>query len=182
MLSQRAPQEGFSIIELMIAIAILAISLALATPSYRAWIQNTRIRNTAESFQNGLQLARNEAVRLNAPVQFALVGTEWTVGCVTATASCPAMIQNRVTEEGGSSAITATASDGNTIVFNNLGRISSPVPASGTAWLRVDISTAVLSALDSRELCIAVSQGGATRMCDPNTTAPDPRACSPACP
>ncbi len=182
MLSQRITHRGFSLIELLIVIAILVVVMALSMPSYRAWIQNTKIRNTAESFQNGLQLARNEAVRLNAPVQFALVGTGWSIGCVTATASCPASIQSRVTEDGGSSAITATASNGSTIVFSNLGRMTSPVPASGTAWLRVDVSTSVLPSSESRDLCIAVSQGGATRLCDPNVTTPDPRACSPACP
>jgi type IV fimbrial biogenesis protein FimT len=63
---------GVTLIELMIAIAIIGILLLAGLPEASRWIQNTRIRTAAESISNGLQLARGEAVRRNAPVAFVL--------------------------------------------------------------------------------------------------------------
>lgn len=174
-------QRGFTLIELMIAIVILGIVLALGIPSYRAFIQNSRIRNAAESIQNGLQVARSEAVKHNAQVRFSLgAGSSWAVGCVAPTADCPASIQQRSTEEGSSAAVivTPTPVAGTEIVFNSFGAVVA-TPATFTQ-LDVDIDTAVLSAADSRELRITIGAGGNTRMCDPNLTISnpsDPRAC-----
>ena len=61
--------------ELLIGIAIIGILLALAAPNFAVWIQNSKIRTAAESIQNGLQLARAEAVRRNAQVRFQLTTT-----------------------------------------------------------------------------------------------------------
>ena len=73
-------QRGFTLIEMMIGLAILAITIMLGVPSYTAWIMNTQIRNAAESVLNGMQLARNEAVRRNASVQLALdTQSSWTI-------------------------------------------------------------------------------------------------------
>ena len=55
--------------------------LAAAAPSFSDWIRNTRIRTAAEAFQNGLQLARAEAVRRNAWVRFQITDTV-TAACV----------------------------------------------------------------------------------------------------
>lgn len=174
-------EHGFTLIELMIGIAIMAIVLALAMPGYKAWIQNTRIRNTAESIQNGLQVARSEAVRRNAAVRFVLgAGSDWTVGCVAASANCPALIQSHPTGEGSSAAIIVTPSDSATIVFNNFGAMTSPTPGVGTFTLiDIDVDPAVLPAAESRELRVTVDVGGNTRMCDPNPAlaASDPRKC-----
>ena len=65
---------GFTLIELMIGIAIVAILVVAALPSFGTWIQNTKIRGAAEAALNGLQLARAEAARRNASV--ALVFTD----------------------------------------------------------------------------------------------------------
>lgn len=67
--------RGFSLIELVITLAILAILLGLSASSYSIWIANVKIRSTAEAIQNGLQLARGEAVRRNARINFQLVST-----------------------------------------------------------------------------------------------------------
>ncbi len=65
--------RGFSLIELLIAMAIAGILLGLGAPSYQAWITNAHIRTTAEAIQNGLQLARGEAVRRNTQISFQLM-------------------------------------------------------------------------------------------------------------
>jgi type IV fimbrial biogenesis protein FimT len=50
-----------SLIELVVSLVIIGSLLALAAPNYTAWIQNTKIRTTAEAMLNGLQMARTEA-------------------------------------------------------------------------------------------------------------------------
>lgn len=64
-------QAGMTLVELMIGLAVFGILVMMALPDYTAWIQNTKIRNAAESVQNGLQLARAEAIRRNTDVTFA---------------------------------------------------------------------------------------------------------------
>jgi len=61
---------GFSLVELLVAIALIAVLVGLGAPSYQEWIESTRIRSAAESIQGGLQLARAEAVKRNTQVQF----------------------------------------------------------------------------------------------------------------
>jgi type IV fimbrial biogenesis protein FimT len=174
---------GFSLIELMMGIAILSIVMGMGMPSYSVWIQNMRLRNAAESILSGLQLARAEAVRRNTPVDFRLEsGSSWTVGCPPpGTANCPPTIQNRPTGDGSSAAVTVASAAGTTFTFNSLGRRTVPLPAAGASTaINVDINPAVLSAAQSHDLRITVDIGGNIRMCDPNvpvTVPPDSRAC-----
>lgn len=60
--------RGFSLIELMVVIAILGLLLAIGIPSFATWLRNVQIRNAAESLQSGLQFARTEALRRNERV------------------------------------------------------------------------------------------------------------------
>ena len=64
--------RGFSLIELLITVAIFGVLLAMGASSFQNWLTNARIRTTAEAIQNGLQLARAEAVRRNTPILFSL--------------------------------------------------------------------------------------------------------------
>ena len=165
---------GFSLVELMIGITIMAIVISVGMPSYSTWIRNTRIRTVAESIQNGLQMARAEAVKRNAAVQFVLsddASAAWVVGCVTVNSTCPADIQSRTVGEGSSSDIIVETDAGYTVVFNNFGTVNtSPVPL-----LKVKSTIAVTD----RELWITIRVGGNIRMCDPSPTlsSTDPRKC-----
>lgn len=68
-------QKGVTLIELMIGIAILGVLLVVALPNFTIWMQNTKIRNAAEAALAGLQLARAEAARRNAPIALVITDT-----------------------------------------------------------------------------------------------------------
>jgi type IV fimbrial biogenesis protein FimT len=170
-------QRGVSLIELMVGIAILGILAALALPSYTAWIQNTKIRTAAESIQNGLQIARAEAVKRNTPVQFVLgASSAWTVSCVTA-AQCAdltdGVIQTREASEGSSAEITIVTDDTSTLVFTRLGLVDTTLDT----FTQVDIDSDASAA--DRPLRVTIGVGGNTKMCDPDSglSASDPRKC-----
>lgn len=57
-----AGQSGFTLLELMITLAVAAILLAVATPSLRTFVQNSKINSTADSFLTAIQQARSEAI------------------------------------------------------------------------------------------------------------------------
>lgn len=68
--------DGFSLIELMVTLAVLGALLRAVTPLVRDWMFDTEIRNAAESISTGLTKARAEAVRRNEPVLFSLVSND----------------------------------------------------------------------------------------------------------
>lgn len=67
--------RGFSLVELAVALAVIAVLLASGASSFSTWITNMRVRSTADSIVTGLQLARMEAVRRNDLIRFQLVST-----------------------------------------------------------------------------------------------------------
>ena len=54
---------GFSLIELMIALAIFALTLRFGVPAYGDWIAARKLANHAEYLAETLNLARSEAVK-----------------------------------------------------------------------------------------------------------------------
>jgi type IV fimbrial biogenesis protein FimT len=58
-------QQGFSLIELLVAISIAAILVAMATPSIEGIINSNRLRAAANETAATLQAARMEAIRAN---------------------------------------------------------------------------------------------------------------------
>lgn len=55
--------SGFTLIELMVAIALLAILISLAVPSFTSMIKRNRVDAAASSLAVGLATARSEAVK-----------------------------------------------------------------------------------------------------------------------
>lgn len=193
-------QRGVSLIELIIGMTIVSILLMMGVPTFSLWIQNTQNRTAAESIQNGLQLARVEAVRRNTNVRFNLSDAtglvSWDVGCVTVTTDCPANIQSRVAMDGSVNArigvstsappSTVPANQYSTpivagtglaagVTFEGMGRI--PTTNVGTDITRIDITNAVAST--SRRLVVIIGSGGQIRMCDPALAlSVNPQGCS----
>lgn len=182
-ISHARQDAGFSLIELLVGIAIIAIVLFLGLPGYRQWIQNTQIRTAAESIQNGLQVARMEATRRNTRVQFVFTGADsgWSVGCVNVVdPDCPAAIQDRPAGEGSKNAsLTIVPAGATTITFSGLGRVTPNEDGSARiTQVDIDVPADILDASESRDLRILVSEGGQILMCDPNISATDdPRKC-----
>lgn len=70
------PDRGFSLIEMVVTVAIIGVLLALGAPRFAEYLRNVKLRSAAEMFLTGVQLARSEAVRMNTPVEFLLTATD----------------------------------------------------------------------------------------------------------
>lgn len=77
--------RGFTLVEMVVVMAILAVLLGLGMPSYRTYMANQRVSAAAEVFMAGLQMARAEAVKLNQRVEFAMTNEVPTVASVDTT-------------------------------------------------------------------------------------------------
>ena len=69
-------QRGLTLVELLVAMALMVILLFLAAPNFTTWINNTRIRTVSEVLQNGARFAQAEAIRRNRSVVFYLTNAE----------------------------------------------------------------------------------------------------------
>ena len=198
--------HGFSLIELMITLAVLGMLIMIALPNMGIWIQNTQIRTAAEGMQAGLQLARAEALKRNTTVRFQLVdtvtsacalsatGRNWVVSLGDASGLCntdasetvaPQIIQKRSSAEGSPNAVV-TATGGSSVWFNGLGRLVQP-PTAPAAFTQINITNPGNGACKTlagnepmRCLRIAINAGGTVRMCDPAVDpadVTDPRRC-----
>ena len=179
-MTSRGTTLGFTLIELAIALAIAALLMMLAMPSFSAFLRNSEIRSTTESIVNGLRVARSEAVRRNQTVSFTLVAgggsPSWTVGQV----SDNSVIQTYSAQEGAANvSVFAQPAAAASVAFNRLGRVV-PV-AVGTPTIQQLTIRSTIEA-DARVLQIYVDGVHGIRMCDPSpllatSTPPDPRAC-----
>jgi prepilin-type N-terminal cleavage/methylation domain-containing protein len=59
---------GFTLIEVMVVAAIIAIMALLAAPNYSIWISRIQLREAMSALQHHLYLARMTAVSRNIPV------------------------------------------------------------------------------------------------------------------
>lgn len=59
----RSHSGGFTAVELMVVLSIMAVLIALAAPSFAMTIESWRVRDAAESLRSSLMLARSEAIK-----------------------------------------------------------------------------------------------------------------------
>jgi type IV fimbrial biogenesis protein FimT len=196
MLSARARQGGMTLVELMVALAIVALVLAFAGPSAKTWIQNTQLRNAAEALLGGVQQARIEALKRNTTVAFELTdpnSTAYEICYFDQTAqdcsTTQTAIATRAASEGSpnaligtQSALTNPATDplaaGTNVpaivAFDSFGRVAS---TANQNIARIDVRNPTAGS-GERRLSIIISVGGQIRMCDPQLSqATNPQGC-----
>ena len=64
-------ESGFTVVELVVVIAIIVLLAAVSVPTATIWLPNYYLRNAAMDIYSNMQYAKTEAVRLNSP--YALV-------------------------------------------------------------------------------------------------------------
>jgi type IV fimbrial biogenesis protein FimT len=67
-----ATAKGFTLIELMVVVTIMALMVVMFAPNMAVWIANSKVRGTAESLASEVRLAQVEALRRNRQAVFAL--------------------------------------------------------------------------------------------------------------
>jgi type IV fimbrial biogenesis protein FimT len=174
---KRSASRGFTLIELMFTVALLAILTSLAAPSFARMMASNRMATQTNEFTAALNLARLEAVRRGQPVAIR--------GCTVVCDGTDDSIQFErgwkvFTDNGdGAAANPVTATDG-TVIRESGGALGgntriTRVTRGGTApnWTYADAT----SSLTDRMYVVFNSRGANTstaaaffRVCDANDT------------
>jgi type IV fimbrial biogenesis protein FimT len=161
--------RGFTLLELLVTLAIAAIGMSLAAPKVSEMIAARKVRVASQSVLDALNTARAEAVRRNTEVVFELVGRGgWAIKQRSDSTTL------RSSSEVGwdsSLAVASSVSANTTVSFLATGLRGN----TGTQMAQVDVTSSIDRAGARR---INIFGGGLIRMCDPAVTAAnDPRRC-----
>ncbi|WP_271410711.1 GspH/FimT family pseudopilin [Pseudomonas sp. Q1-7] len=155
------PSRGFTLIELMIAIALLAIIASLAAPAMSSFLLNQRVSGQASALSSALQFARSEATTKNRRIKVVPVANStngWTQGwCVILAelSNCNGNILRRYDPAPAGVTIEGDyLQTGNVLTFRRNGTRAPAV--SGT----IKISSANLSNTGNRARCLTLDAIG----------------------
>lgn len=186
--------RGFTLVELMVTITLLAILLALAVPSFTLWINNTRVRTTAQVLQDGLRQAQAEAVRRNRTVSFFLTndvnptadsaananGLNWGIRVLPLTGTTREFVRGGALA-GVNNGVTITSAS-TLVCFNAAGQqVANTTETCTIDAINPEAVYRVAHPGGDRPLQVIASLGGRVRMCDPAKTvsATNPDGCPP---
>ncbi len=156
--------SGFTLVELMVTVAVLAILLGIAIPSFQGTLDKRRLTGAAEQLYADLQYARSEAIKRNTTVRLSFQsGANWCYG-ITTLASCNCNSNNcqlddvdKVVAGSGFRNVTPSAASEGNVAFN---------PQRGTANGR----TFSLQSTSVGTVNVIVSSLGRVKLCAPTST------------
>lgn len=181
----RSRHAGFSLVELMVTVAVFALLMLAAVPSFQGWIAGAKVRSVAESLQNSLRMSQTEAVRRSRQTSFVLTneepaleaapagnGRNWYARVLPRTASEAASEADYIVGETFARQSSVTVTGPALLCFNSMGRLVS----NGATGLGEDC-VAPASAVEpvvytisapgaDRELRVQAYLGGKIRLCD----------------
>lgn len=200
--------HGYTLIEVMVGIAILGTLLAVGVPNMTHWIVANKARAASEFYLEGLSMARRQAVAHNARSRFVLTPGDngqydWQVDLCFPVPGTPC------TDDAGNWSTAAPAATGDpqgAAGFRSVFRPAAGLPPSSVlaptvapeeasavyftelGWVDTSIGgrlallrldPAAALAGDVRAAAVAVTLAGMASKCDPAAVAPDSRACPP---
>lgn len=194
--------RGFTLIELVIVLAIVGILFGYAMPIFNTAITRAHMRSTAEALQNALRIAQEEAIRRNRQVVFALTNTSpavlnspaiangkyWFSQSLKIFASEAAAESYFLNSDTTAAANGASMTGPAAICFNSVGRmVSTPAGSTGvgsSCGTPADAATPVAYEVKigtQPALRVEIFLGGRIRMCDtakPAISALSPDGCT----
>jgi type IV fimbrial biogenesis protein FimT len=179
-------QRGFSVIELMVTVSLIAILMVLTIPAYGTWMADAHVRAVAESLTNAIRQTQATAVARGRTSLFAL-----TTDPHPGTSSAPATyapnwlaalnVLSGSDEKASSLGLILQSTEGSQhqvtvsgpalICFNALGRQTSLSAASNSLSASCTAADPAIyqvsrSSGASRSFNVLVYAGGRVRMCD----------------
>ena len=146
MTAKRMRNVGFTLIEIVVVLAILAVLVSIAAPSMRAFMDSQIVKTPASDLYSSLVLARSEAIKRNAAIDVVPSATDWAQGWQVRVQSGGTILR----VQDGYPRIAINASTAGTVTYGGNGRLSTSattfrvlVPGNTEARMRcvsVDVS------------------------------------------
>ncbi|MBI4291466.1 MAG: GspH/FimT family pseudopilin [Betaproteobacteria bacterium] len=115
--------RGFTIVELMIVIVILAILSSVAAPAFREMIVASRVRSAASDLYESVLLARSEAIKRNAAIDIVPGAGGWAAGWSVQVQSDSTVMSTHEALTG----VTVSSNASGNLSFKLDGRVSTNV-------------------------------------------------------
>lgn len=159
-------QAGFTLIELMVTIAVLAIVLAIAVPSFQGITNRNRLSAITNELVAAIQLTRAEAIRRNTRVTMCPTtdgstcsGANWMRVVVREAAAGGDVIREfQFAGQGISVRGSSNVATGNQLSFNSRGFARAGTTAANTSGALRVCTTALAASENARDIQVAVSR------------------------
>lgn len=139
--------KGFTLIEMMVTVAVLAIILGIGVPSFQGLIERNRVSTATDKLFSALTTARSEAIRLGQDVSVTQEDDGWGNGWTIAIDSSNTELRVENALPGN---IAISEAGGSTeIVFSVNGRLTTP--ASNRAVFEVSLAN---SSVTPRQIAV----------------------------